>query len=359
MPIALARGENIRLYRSFEIEPHPKLNLIVGGNAAGKTSLLEALYVPARGRSFRTSSLLDLAGPAARAWSAFLQEGESGALGARIGFGWSPEGGRLRFNDRDAPLTDAIRAVPMQLIDPSAHRLVEEGPTYRRSYVDWGVFHVEHRFHDVWRKFQRALKQRNRALRDRATPEVLDAWIEDLASTADAMTEMRRHHVAEVRPRLERWAKRLLDAGEISCEWLRGWSADSEYRDVLIQHRDQHQRMGTTVQGPHRGELKIGLGGQRAKERLSRGQQKLLVTAMVLAQAELMIEKGVPPPTLLVDDFAAELSEEFQARAAAALEEYAGQVFVTAFAPPRAFQHSALSRFHVEQGVLRPASLLH
>lgn len=352
MAVALLRGENFRLYRTLELEPHPQLNLIVGGNASGKTTALESLYTPVRGRSFRAGALSELCGTASDGWTVFLEtHGDAGTSGHRLGMGWNREGTKLRMDDdRSVRLAEVIRAVPLQLIDPLAHRLLDDGPAYRRSYIDWGVFHVEHHFHDLWRRFQRALQQRNRALRDQADARSVNAFNEELASTAETLTAMRERHVLATAPGLARWSAALLGDVEVKTAFHRGWPADEDYRDTLTRSLEQHQRLGTTVQGPQRAELRIDVGQGRAKGRASRGQQKLLITAMILAQAEVLIEAGVTAPILLMDDFSSELSTESQARLAEHLVRYRGQKFITSFEPLPAFSGHSARLFHVEQG---------
>ncbi|MGQ0619725.1 MAG: DNA replication/repair protein RecF [Panacagrimonas sp.] len=353
MSVALLRGENIRLYRNLEIEPHPQLNLIIGGNAAGKTTLLEALFVTGRGRSFRAQSLSELSGPARTAWTTFMDV-RDGAVHNRIGVGWSREGTEIRLNEgKNARLTDVIRAIPMQLIDPTAHRLLDEAPSYRRSFVDWGVFHVEHRFHEIWRRFQNGLRQRNSALREGLADRVVQAWNEELSMSAELLNEMRETHIEASRQNLIRWSEFLIGGGRVRCDWQRGWSSCERYREVLDRNLEQHRKMGTTAQGPHRAELKISFSDVKAKGRVSRGQQKMLVSAMVLAQMEVLVGQGVTAPVILLDDFASELSTEFQTRLASALAQYPGQKFITAFDFPAAFKGRDSALFHVEHGMVR------
>lgn len=359
MAVALLRAENFRLCRTLKIEPHPNLNLIVGDNAAGKTTLLETLFITARGRSFRTQNLSELCGGAGPSWNSFIElRGEAGRT--RIGIGWTRDGVEMRFDEtRNARISDVVRAAPLQLIDPLVHRLLDEGPAYRRSFVDWGVFHVEPQFLGIWRRYQRALKQRNKSLREALGTKAIEAWNEELVNSGESLTKMRERHVEATSQAFSAWAKRLLGEGDAAAEWHRGWPAQESYRNTLERNLEQHQKLGTTVQGPHRAELKITLGEAKVKGRVSRGQQKMLIAAMVLAQADLLIGEGVTPPILLLDDFASELAPEFQVRLAEALIAYRGQKFVTAFEVPAAFSHSEATMFHVEQGTVRPANRFH
>ena len=359
MAVALLRGENFRLYKTLEIQPAQGLNVITGDNAAGKTSLLEALFVAARGRSFRAQNLSEICGPAQAGWNVFLQTAATPDSHS-VGLGWTREGTDLRFDeDRNARVADVVQAVPIQLIDPTAHRLLDDGPSYRRSFVDWGVFHVEHRFLDLWRRYQRALKQRNSALRDQLPDRAVQAWIEELVTTGEALTDLRRFHVESAAAGFSKWSGRLLGTEDVRCDWQRGWAEGESLRKVLEENLDQHRRLGNTIQGPHRAELRIRINQIKAKGHISHGQQKMLVAAMVLSQSELLVAAGTPEPILLLDDFASELSPEFQGRLADALAAYPGQKFITAFEKPP-FESLAKSRmFHVEHGTIRPLNLLH
>lgn len=358
MPIALLRGDNFRLYRKLELQPHPTLNLIIGDNAAGKTTLLEALFVASRGRSFRAPALNELSGAEGPAWTLFMQL--DGQDQHRVGVGWTREGLQTRLDEeRGARLSDIVRAAPMQILDPHAHRLLEDGPTYRRSFVDWGVFHVEHRFLDVWRRYQRALRQRNSALRADLEDRAVQAWDEELALAGEELSEMRSDHLRQAGAGLSRWSDLLLGTPNAVYSWSRGWNEDLGLREVLALNLDQHRRMGSTVQGPHRAELKISLDQAKAKGRVSRGQQKMLIAAMVLAQAELLSACGAPTPTLLLDDFGSELASEYQSRLAAGLAAYAGQKFITAFEQPPAFRGIEGGLFHVEHGTIRSLRPMH
>jgi DNA replication and repair protein RecF len=352
MRLSRLRGENFRAYSQFELQPHAKLNLIVGPNAAGKTSLLEALYLLGRAKSFRSPELNELAGRDGKRWTVYGEAGDS--IGSRRqGAGWDEKGLQLRLDGETAKASAMARALPVQLIDPAGHRLVDEGPGYRRSYLDWGVFHVEPGFLALWQRYQRTLKQRNLALRQGASDSVVSAWNGEMAAAAEKVTVLREAHVERIGPVLSGMAEALLDLREVRCEFHRGWSEQMDFGDVLQKQLNQHRRLGTTSQGPHRAELKLWIGSQRAKGRISRGQQKLLVAALVLAQCAILVESGVSPPVVLVDDFGAELSTDYQQRLATALKRYDGQVFVSAFEIPNALNDVSRSVFHVEQGQVR------
>jgi DNA replication and repair protein RecF len=355
MHIRQARGENLRLYQSFELQASSGINVILGPNAAGKTSLLEGLYLLGRARSFRTGELSELVGPHGSSWTLFAEVETSGQLD-RLGIGWNGSEQELRVNGERARTAALPKILPLQLIDPVGHRLVEEGPGYRRSYLDWGVFHVEPSFYAAWQRYQRCLRQRNQALRQNLPDSAITAWDEELSASAEQVSDSRRRHAAALGDHLGEWVDALLGISDTRIEFQQGWNAESGYRKLLVDQLYQHRRLGSTTQGPHRAELKLWLSGQRAKGRVSRGQQKLLVAALVLAQCAILIGAGKPAPVILIDDFTAELSAAYQERFALALTKYPGQIFITAFELPDTLRHLDARMFHVEHGQLQASN---
>jgi DNA replication and repair protein RecF len=352
-------GENFRLFSRFELEPQPGLNLVLGPNAAGKTTLLEAIYALGRGRSFRGSPP-EVAGRAGPHWTVHGRVARPGAPESALGVAWSPAGLAVRIDQADAGVQELVRRVAVQVLEPDSHRLLEDGPVYRRRYLDWGVFHVEHRFFPAWRRYQRALRQRNHALRSGAAREAIEAWNAELVAAGDEIQTHRAAHVAALQEPVGELIGALLGTLQWSLELSRGWPAGRSLAEALAEHYEQDCRQGMTVAGPHRAELKLKLAGRSAKHQVSRGQQKLLIAALLLAQARLVERHAGRPPVLLIDDFPAELGRPFQAAFVATLRRYPGQVFVTSIERTPALETlpenaPEISVFHVEHGAVSAA----
>lgn len=358
MRFARIAAENFRLFSHLEFRPEPGLNLLLGANAAGKTSVLETIHLLGRGRSFRAAAP-ELAGTAGPHWRVQGRTVAADDSAGQVDVAWSRDGLDLRIGQTSASLQDLVRHVAVQVLEPDSHRLLEEGPVYRRRYLDWGVFHVEHRFFPAWRRYQRALKQRNHALRTGADRGEIEAWNPELVAAGREVHAARVAHVERLRSPLASLIASLLGPLDWSVEMSPGWPPAKTLADALSEHLEQDRRQGKTVAGPHRAELRFKLGGRAAKHQVSRGQQKLLIAALLLAQAGVVEAHTGAPPVLLIDDFPAELGPPFQAALLDALRAYRGQVFLTAIECTHALATLPKSAmFHVEHQAVLQASLV-
>jgi DNA replication and repair protein RecF len=312
---------DFRCLQLAEIELDRRFTLISGPNASGKTSLLEAIYVLGRGRSFRTRRLEHLIRHGADRFVVF-GEVDSGTRRIPMGVEGSRTGIRARI-DGDSPqsLAELALQLPVQIIDPEVHHLIEEGPSRRRRFLDWGTFHVEQSFVGHWRRYQQALRQRNAALKARQPRSVVSVWDSDLLRSGELLTEARIRYVAALNPQAEAISANLLGM-ELALGYRPGWAKDFSMAEALNQSWSHDVDAGATQIGPHRAELTIRLDGTAVKDRVSRGQQKLLAAALLIAQIKLFPENSSVQPSLLLDDPAAELDDE---RLAALIHEVSAQ----------------------------------
>jgi DNA replication and repair protein RecF len=345
MPLASLRVEQLRCVENAGVDFAPRLTLIEGPNGSGKTSLLEAVYLVGRGRSFRTRLTERLISRQSDFLRVFA---ETASPPHRIGFEYRREGDySARLDGRDVEsLAELPEALFVEVIDPDIHRLIEGGPGERRRWLDWGVFHVEQGFLPHWVRFSRALRQRNAALKLGQDPSF---WDEELADHGEAVDRHRSHWLETLRPA---WAKAVseLSGLEVDLGYVRGWSPDRHLREVLAEGRDRDRERGSTQSGPHRADIQLRLRGAPARDVLSRGQQKLVAASLVLAQLGQLRERQISPPTLLLDDPAAELDAERLEHLVGLVRALDCQLVITSLAPDlRLFGHPERV-FHVEHG---------
>lgn len=341
---------NFRNLEDVNVEPHPRLNYFHGPNGAGKTSVLEALVVLSRGRSFRTTQAAELIGPHSDTFQVFAAAESGSGQVHRLGLERSGKRWRGRKDGNDlSQLSQLTRSLPLVLMEPDSHLLVSGSPEVRRRYLDWGMFHVEPGFLETWRNFSKAIKQRNAALR-RNQPDVLDSIDDVLAKHAEALSKHRRSHCESISSDIHRMLGEL-NAGlsHISLEYLQGWSG-ADYREHLCSARDKDLERGMTMSGPHRADLGLSSGASWARAVLSRGEQKVLAAALLLTQAELLLRAG-EHPVILLDDLASEFDRQHFDRVLQRALDIGAQVWVTG--TRKIDLEQPLLMFHVEQGRVR------
>ena len=356
MPVNSLNLKDFRCFTSLSVEFSPTLNLFHGANAAGKTSLLEALYFLGHGRSFRSSKADTLIKGDE---DEFMVRGELGSeSGARHQVGLSK---KRRANlsahlDGKKPesLSDIASLFPVMLIDSEANRLIQDGPGRRRRYLDWGVFHVEHKFLPAWRRYQRALRQRNELLRQSASAAEINAWDNELIDTTEQIDGCRKACLDQLMGPAQALLNTALPGIEVKLDYRCGWMADTSYREALKKSINRDRATGVTQIGPHRADLNITVDGSPARERVSRGQQKMLAGALWLAQSQLFRQVTGKTVCLLVDDLPAELDFQFSEVFQSLLLDEPAQLILTATnqealqAPD--FRGKAL--FHVKHGTV-------
>ena len=344
----MLEGEGLRCLLPFKVALHPGVNLLTGPNGSGKTTFLEALYLLGRGRSFRTRHTERLITHGKDRLTVFGR-GDTQNFEA-VGVGYDRTAGlQVRINGRDArSIAELSEAFPVQVLDPGIHRLVEEGPAYRRRWLDWGVFHVEHGFVGQWTDYSRVLRQRNAALKQGADPS---PWEPDLARLGEALALARLHTIQALQPW---WAKTLsgLLGEPVTLGYFRGWAQDESLLDSLRTHRVRDQERGSTGSGAHRFDVQLRLEGRPAREVLSRGQQKLLGAAMTISMARLAGSGGRRAPALLLDDPAAELDRVHTDALVNEIRSMQGQLVLTALRPDDARFGNPDRAFHVEHGLI-------
>jgi DNA replication and repair protein RecF len=341
---------NLRNLSSVEIEPHPGLNLLYGSNGSGKTSLLESIVVLSRGRSFRTTQAAELIRNGAKAFNVYAELENSSGKKSKLGLERSGKHWRARRDGQDlAQLSLLTRSLPIVLMEPNSHQLVSGSPEFRRKFLDWGVFHVEHDFLKVWRKFSKILKQRNAALRFRQS-EVLDSMDVVFSELGDQLGRLRRSHSDEVAKKVQGLLEELSSGLEtVRVEYREGWSHET-LLGALEANRENDLSRGLTGSGPHRADMKLIYRETSARSVLSRGEQKILAAALLLSQAELLAgEKKVP--LILLDDLASEFDQEHYESVLNRALQIGGQVWVTGTRTPEPSYPNKM--FHVEHGEVR------
>ena len=349
------KASRFRCLEDVELEFDPHYNLIFGQNASGKTSLLEALAYLGRGKSFRGAPRQAVVAHGERDFVVFGRVA-SGGREATVGIRNGAESLEIRIDgDSGKGVADLAALVPLQVIDPDVHSLIAGGPEQRRRFIDWIVFHVEHEYLAVWRRFKRVLRQRNSLLKQGGQAKVLDSWDEEFIELARQVDRIRREVLELATPILEEQAGALL-GDAVAISYQQGWRAGQELEAAVAAARGRDMQLGSSQVGPHRAELRIAASDRQARRLVSRGQQKLLASALILGASDVVQTAMGRPLLLLMDDPAAELDKDSLGRIMSGAIGLGTQIIMTSLDPGSIVFPAAPRMFHVEHGCVAQVS---
>ncbi len=378
MALVKLHTEHFRNLAGSAVQFSPSINLLFGANGSGKSSVLEAIGYLGLGRSFRVNRHqavvshgherltvfggLDRGENEQPSSSSVQIEGEASMVRHRIGISRDVQAKETTLRVDGEPVRNMsvlARHLPVSVIDPGVFDIVAGGPGKRRQFLDWSVFHVEPSFASAWQQCQRVTSQRNQILRNgRIDESLLRVWDAQYADLSE--------HISDVRQRTFDLFSAAFSSvmEEISAPWAEGlkmefypgWDRSQPLSDILLSHREQEQKMGHTLYGPNRADVRLKFQSRPVAETFSRGQQKTLVILMKIAQGVVLsnLKKQV---TFLLDDINAELDVHHRAMLAQKLHDLQCQVFMTSIEAPRPEElwRAPLPDykvFHVEHGTL-------
>lgn len=346
---------SLRNIFSASLEPCPKINFIIGSNASGKSTLLEAIFILGRARSFRTNHLRQVISfdhPQSIVTAKYLQpNGSETSLGIQI----DSKQYQIRIDLENRQKSDLAYVLPLQLIQPNSYQLLTAGPQYRREFMDWGIFNHKSNFLPVWRRFSKALQQRNSLLKTRQL-QLLPAWDKEIVENGGLVNNFREEYIEQLQPVFLRMTEYFLNSSKIDIRFNCGWDVKNSLEQGLRTDLEKDLRYGFTHSGPHRADFLTYHNKLLAKDYLSRGQLKLLMLSLFLSQINLLSRDVSKNCCILVDDLTAELDTENRSKLLKYLAEIGCQVFITAtsladFGDLKELQNYKV--FHVEQGCIK------
>ncbi|MEO5595731.1 MAG: DNA replication/repair protein RecF [Lysobacteraceae bacterium] len=353
MQLVRLRLARFRGFEAVELQPAPRINLITGGNGAGKTSLLEAAHLLANGRSFRGRVRDGLVRAGATDLEVFGEWTQADGRSRRAGLRHSGREWQGRLDGEPvSSLVELCSALAVLTFEPGSHALIAGGAEQRRRFVDWALFHVEPEFLPLWRRYSRALKQRNSLLKTRPQLNQLTPWTIELAEAGEPVSRLRSLYLQRLQPLLASTTHLLLpEVGAVELFYQPGWQRETESLvDAIQRSNDRDVQSGHTTLGPHRADWVVAFERLPGREALSRGQEKLLALACTLAQALAFAEDRGEWPILALDDLASELDRTHFSQVMAFLSQIEAQILITGTELPMLAANHTVARFHVEQG---------
>ncbi|MFD1382946.1 DNA replication/repair protein RecF [Rhodanobacter aciditrophus] len=361
MPLVRLDISRLRNLSTVRFDPSPQVNIIVGENGSGKTSVLEAIHLLSFGRSFRShkhKTYIQHEQEECVIFAHLAQDSLRVPMGIKRGRDGAVE---VRIQGRAAlSVVELAERLPVQLINPDAFRLLEGSPKIRRQFVDWGVFHFDDRFINAWRDWQKALKQRNSLLRrGKISANLLAAFDQELIRLGEHVNMARKAYVTALTPHFESVLQQLASGLSVQLQFFQGWDAQKSLSEAIEHSYQRDIDVGYTNTGPQRADLRVKTPTGDALDTLSRGQQKLVVSALKIAQGQLLIERG-RQLVFLVDDLPAELDTNHRRKLCQLLESLDSQIFITSVGPDSMdfswSDQTDVRHFSMNQGELSQAS---
>jgi DNA replication and repair protein RecF len=372
--VALSRLKinNVRNLQQVSLEDLQQVNVLFGRNGSGKTSVLESIHLLGMARSFRGNSIKSVIAHQEADCTVFGMVTPLSLSSVAAGAGLPLGVQRNRAGEVQIKVSGkAVRTVaqlaehfPLQVITADSFNLLTGSPGARRQYLDWGVFHVEHRFFNQWQRFQKCIKQRNKLLRHgKIADRELAAWTRDITESGNAINTYRKTYFDVLTPRFSAIMASLAPSlTALELRFRQGWDKQLSYEAALQASAAADLEQGYTHVGPQRADIRVMYNGHAAAEILSRGQQKLVVCGLKLAQGQLMSEVGKGMCTYLIDDLPSELDQQHSQLVCALLASMEAQVFITCVQRQDIEsvwpETKELAMFHVEHGAVQRYSQL-
>ena len=312
---------------------HERLNIIHGENGSGKTSVLEAIYFLSLGRSFRTSQLARIIQQQHEAFQLFVSVHHQQAQTLACQRDKKGKSIAKLDGEKQSSQTALTRALPIQLFNPESFNLINSGAQQRCKLLDWGAFYHDDAFLKLWQVSKRLIKQRNAALKQNYPRSYIEALEVDLSQKAHLLNEKRQAYFKQLAPRIEQILKGFNAKLDIEISYYRGWHHDKTLLEVLKAHYTMDTKTAVTQYGPHRADLRFKVHGHPAQDILSRGQQKLLICALKLAQGEIFAQENKTSCIYLVDDLHSEFDDKHLSYLFNQLIASKGQIIATAIKP--------------------------
>ena len=351
--------DNFRNLSQTQLDFNNNCNIFYGKNGSGKTSLLEAIYYLALGRSFRSHILRRIIKYKSDSFSLFGKIQQKNNI-VPVGITRSiTTGKQIKMAGKEISSNiELTKLIPLQLLNHNSYFLLYEGPKPRRQFIDWGLFHVEQFFLSLWHKVERILKQRNVAIRTKSPIDHIKVWDKDLAHLGFELHQCRRQYIESLVPIAKDVLQKLLPDLSINISYFAGWNLNFDLEAILANNLKKDLQFGYTAIGPQRADLELMVEKIPAKDALSRGQQKLLLYGLKIAQGMLLNKLTNKKCIYLVDDLLAELDLQKCTLLANTLSDLQdSQLFITGLSQD--FENIFITHtdkkkiFHIENGVIK------
>lgn len=303
-----------------------RFTFITGPNGSGKTSILEALYLLSCGHSFRSREISPIITHGQTTLTVFARAENQNTISIQKS---CSEPTQIKLNNQFCTSTSQLAySLPCQVFYSDIFQIIDAGPSVRRSVLDWGLFHVKPNYLTLWKEYKKVLKHRNALLKKHAPYAHFIPWDQQLSHLANQLDELRQDYFELWKVRFYEVLQQLTDS-PCSIHYFKGWDKKQTGKSlelILAEHFNGDNQKLYTQYGAHQADILIESNDVKARQVLSRGQQKIILIALKLAQGELLDHQCL----YLFDDLASELDDTHQKKVLNYLASKHGQYVITA-----------------------------
>lgn len=317
-------AENFRNVENQSITFLPGVNLLYGDNAQGKTNAIEAIYLFARGKSFRAKEdkeLLKFEKEGFRISIDFTSDNGEERLEYSL---FGREKLRKKNGYKISKIKDMIGSFKAVLFSPDDLSLVKDSPEERRSFLNIAISQTSPSYIDIYSNYKKALDNRNHILKEASQGRFYDenellSWSEYMAEYASYIYMMRKDYVEKANIYANKVVKEISEGKEdiklfyksdIEIDLKEKEDIKREYVRIFSEKTDREKNAGLTLSGPHRDDIEIFINGKSARIFASQGQQRSIVLSLKIAEGEIIKELSGEYPVFLFDDVLSELDEK-------------------------------------------------
>ena len=354
--MAIIEKLHILRFRNLDnqyLEPNNNINLFIGGNGQGKTNLVEALYYLGHNRSFKSKNIKDVV-PLEKE---FLQI-DAVVDGVRVLLKKSKNKNKILFNQQKVSSNSKLtHLIPIQIISPDRGFVVGGTPKLKRSYLDWGVFHVRPSILKTYKSYNKAVKNINVLLTNNKIKE-LDYWFTQISTLSVEISSARVSYIEELKRDLILLPKEIIKQNKkFDFNLQAGWTKDVNHLDqesiykYLIKNTGSFVRTKHLNYGPHKATVEYRLEDQ-SEQHLSRGEQKKLSMFYWIMQVLMLVELDIKP-VVLIDDISSELDQDKIDSILDFLAKLEVQIFITDIGnKPLCMDRKKATIYHINKGVI-------
>ena len=356
--------ENFRNYRNLELDFDDSRNIIVGENAQGKTNLIEAIYLTAFARSFRTGNSADLVtfGADSGRVSTYITSED---IDKNINIFIRKDGKKMIKKDGKVirRTTELLNNIVVIIFSPDDLRIIKDNPDRRRTFINREISQLRPGYYDVFRRYNDALREKNALLKGyfnvkrrtftradnlslneesvnrydnsrQYNEEMLDVYDRQLADLGyeiiryrKEFTEMLSEEAGDIMNKISGGREKLKIEYKTACNYITGTEGRNLLYSQFTHNRDRDISSGYATLGPHRDDIEFFINGKDAKKYGSQGQQRTIALSLKLAEIRIARQILDESPVLLLDDVLSELDLDRQRFLISEIDDV--QLFIT------------------------------